>query len=88
MWPSAGVLVFPTTMAPAARSLPTWIESQAADRMVPTARPRVVGMPLASSRSLTAIGTPASGLVPPQQQPRVARMNFVSCEQCYGCGVV
>ncbi|MCZ7525697.1 MAG: hypothetical protein M5U14_04485 [Acidimicrobiia bacterium] len=60
--PYAGVLVFPITTAPAARSRATCTESREAGGSAARAgSPWVVTNPAASSRSFTPTGTPASG---------------------------
>src|SRR5213592_3629900 len=60
--PSSGALVFPTTIAPAARSFRTVALSCGGTQSPIAAIPMVVRMPAVQAmRSLIAIGTPASG---------------------------
>ena len=62
--PSSGIVVLPTTTAPAARSRRTTSASSAA-RSVNAAVPRLVTSPARSISSLTATGTPSSGASSP-----------------------
>src|SRR6266851_5429059 len=60
MWPNSGVLVLPTTIAPAALSRATWIESSFAILSLNGTEPYVVAIPATPSRSFTPSGRPAS----------------------------
>ena len=74
--PNSGVLVLPTTTQPAARSRSTSGESLAAGSpSAYAAEPFVVTKPAASSRSLTASGTPASA---PTSSPPAMRASIAS----------
>jgi hypothetical protein len=59
--PNSAVLVLPTTIAPAARSRATCVESCAATASLKSREPWPVGRPATFSRSLTPSGTPSSG---------------------------
>mmetsp|Transcript_86758 Transcript_86758/g.246041 ORF Transcript_86758/g.246041 Transcript_86758/m.246041 type:complete len:230 (+) Transcript_86758:962-1651(+) len=84
--PSAEVLVFPTTMAPARRRRPTWTESRTAGAAGDVCRPLVVGMPRTSSRSLTAMGTPASGPTwPPRRSAAACAAASALASSCATC---
>ena len=65
--PNSGVLVLPSTMAPAALTRSTTIESAAAAHPRNTADPSVVGKSAVASKSLIDTGIPCSG---PKAQPR------------------
>jgi len=69
VWPNSGVLVLPTTIAPAALSRAIWTESSCARLSLNGAEPKVVVIPATSSRSLTPSGSPASG---PVSAPRTS----------------
>jgi hypothetical protein len=70
--PSSGIVVLPTTTAPAARSRRTTSASSAA-RAVKASVPRLVTSPARSISSLTAIGTPSNGASSPAALRRSAR---------------
>ena len=72
--PNSGVFVLPTTIAPAARSRATWVESASATESRNTREPMEVTMPATSSRSLTPRGTPSSG----RASPAARRASAVS----------
>ena len=64
--PNSGVLVLPTTIAPAARRRATTGESWSGTQSPSERLPFVVRSPsVSANRSLMAIGTPASGLGSP-----------------------
>ena len=65
--PNSGVLVFPRTIAPAALTRSTTMESISGVRSRNRYEPRVVGMPLLISRSLMEMGTPCRA---PNAHPR------------------
>ncbi len=69
--PSSGLLVLPTTTAPAARSLRTASASAVLTGKSP-AQPNAVGSPHTSVSSLTATGTPSSGRPRPCSRARSA----------------
>ena len=62
--PYSGVVVFPITTQPAARSRATSTESPLAGSVDERREPNRVGRPATSSRSFTASGIPASGPTP------------------------
>ena len=79
--PNSGVLVLPRTIAPAAFTRSTTIESISGTRSRNRADPSVVGMPLLISKSLMEMGMPCSG---PSAQPRAtassaARASASAC---------
>ena len=71
--PHSGTFVFPMTIAPARRSMPTMASSLVATLLANSRLPNVVGKPVASIRSFTPSGRPCSG---PMASPR---RTDVSC---------
>ncbi len=67
-WPNSGVVVFPTTIAPARFSRATESASSSGTWSLKIRLPQVVRMPAVGTRSFTAIGTPCKG---PSAFPRI-----------------
>ena len=68
LWPNSGVVVLPTSTAPASRSRRTGTASSAGTWSAKISDPIVVRTPLVNTRSFTENGTPWSG---PSGSPRI-----------------
>ncbi len=67
-WPNSGVVVLPTTMAPACFNRATTTASVSGTWSLNISEPQVVRMPAVGTRSFTATGTPCNG---PTASPRI-----------------